>query len=147
MILISVFVSAVLLNGCGNYKPPYDRGYEEGYAAGVASVGESVSGDTVPEPKLAESALPSLMPAKTEENDTASEEAAAASDEESAAEDAGSSEGTSAGEVLGEEGEPSGGSDGSGGIPEGRVIRADAVNEALYSNPEVIDGLRMIYAD
>ena len=50
-------------------------------------------------------------------------------------------------EVLGEESEPaqSGGSTAS--IPEGRIIAADAVNEALYSHPEVIDGLRQIYPD
>ena len=29
----------------------------------------------------------------------------------------------------------------------GRIIRAEAVNEAMYSNPEVIDGLRQIYDD
>ncbi len=29
----------------------------------------------------------------------------------------------------------------------GRVIRAEAVNEAMYSNPEVIEGLRQIYDD
>lgn len=29
----------------------------------------------------------------------------------------------------------------------GRVIRAEAVNEAMYSNPEVIEGLRQLYDD
>lgn len=52
-------------------------------------------------------------------------------------------------EVLGNGSQPSaeeGGNQGSA-IPEGRIIAADAVNEALYSHPEVIDGLRQIYAD
>ncbi len=52
-------------------------------------------------------------------------------------------------EVLGNGSEPAENSGGGGGsvIPEGRIIAAEAVNEALYSHPEVIDGLRQIYTD
>lgn len=49
-------------------------------------------------------------------------------------------------EVLGAESEPAG-NGGNVTIPNGRIIAAEAVNEALYSNPEVIDGLRQIYPD
>ncbi len=50
--------------------------------------------------------------------------------------------------VLGEGSEPVESSAGSGGgIPEGRIISAEAVNEALFSHPEVIEGLRDIYPD
>ncbi|MCR5746198.1 MAG: hypothetical protein K6G03_00635 [Lachnospiraceae bacterium] len=54
-------------------------------------------------------------------------------------------EGGSEGEVLSENAEPAA----SGEIKSwgGRVIRAEAVNEAMYTNPEVIDGLRQIYQD
>lgn len=147
LILISACCLSSLLYGCGSYKPPYDRGYEEGYAAGVAAAGDSVSEGSAAGASVEKSALPSLMTAKTEEAASDSGEAAGESAVQAEGETAQSSEGTSGGEVLGEGSEPAEEAGGTAGIPDGRVILADAVNEALYSNPEVIDGLREIYAD
>ena len=144
LILITVFLVSVLLGGCGSYKPPYDRGYEAGYAAGVAAAGGSVSEGAVADTAPAKSALTS-MTSKTE--DEASEEVSEASSEEAGTEEAEHGGTVSGSEVMGEGSEPSGETEGGSGIPDGRVILADAVNEALYSNPEVIDGLREIYPD
>lgn len=76
---------------------------------------------------------------QVEEQGEGGEEDAVEAEEEGGQEEGSQEEGSS--EVLGEGQSP------SGGIPSGRIIAAEAVNEALYSNPEVIDGLRQIYPD
>ncbi len=91
-------------------------------------------------------------PESDETADTAEDEASAQITEETAdvqPDESQTGEAPEGAEVLGNGSGPSddgGGSQGSA-IPEGRIITADAVNEALYSHPEVIDGLRQIYAD
>ena len=175
--VMSIMLAAVLLTSCGNYKPPYERGYDEGYQAGyVAAGGNAAEAETnAAEAKTAESSavdpaeaeavssgqeeetvtqersiLQTIVASKNQhdqENEGAADEG---SDPASEIEEGGTEavpEDAESGEVLGDGSEPNEGGGGSAGIPDGRIISADAVNEALYSHPEVIDGLREIYAD
>lgn len=159
--IVYALLAVAVLSGC-NYKPPYQRGFDEGYAAGVEAAGGGVSesqseaeGDDA-SAKVTRSAMPSLMSSKSEEADESTADGDASDDgetdasaEDVATEDISGSDSTDS-EVLGEGLEPSetdASSGGSVGIPDGRIISAEAVNEALYSHPEVIDGLREIYPD
>ena len=153
-IVYIVFV-VMLLSGC-NYKPPYQRGFDEGYAAGVEAAGGEVSGtDSETEgdgasSKVTRSAMPSLMSSKEEESgESAADEDEAVDQPGETVQDGEADDDTTDAEVLGEGSEPSedNASSGGAGIPDGRIISAEAVNEALYSHPEVIDGLREIYPD
>ncbi|MBQ9606580.1 MAG: hypothetical protein IJV16_05325 [Lachnospiraceae bacterium] len=164
LICIYFFVLSALLYGCGNYKPPYQRGYDEGYAAGVEAAGGSVpeaseeSGESDTD-TAEERTIPSLLTVGSDEDGETEEDESsdAAQTDDAQTDDAesndpetdvtGEEEQGSDTDVLGEGAEPSGDTGTPAGIPEGRIITADAVNEALYSNPEVIDGLREIYAD
>lgn len=166
-ISVSVLIlTAILMTSCSSYKPPYQRGYDEGYEAGYVAAGgdaaeaaaseaASLSANEKAEVKQEKSA-----DSKEEKSDapaeTSTEEAAATSDDsakaaetsvDTAADTEASSESTEDGEVLGEGSEPVGDSAGSGGIPDGRIISAEAVNDALFTHPEVIDGLRDLYPD
>lgn len=159
------------------YQRGYDEGYAAGYAASDGEVSEdaptsdasvkgteaksvlTVRSDKADEADKAESADDDSRPEEDniadeadDTGDDGDDEAYAESGNDDSSpdvtEDADADEGSGA-DVLGEELEPadSGESSGSSGIPAGRIITADAVNEALYSHPEVIDGLREIYAD
>ena len=136
---------SVLLFGCGKYKPPYQRGYDEGYEAGLQAAEGTGSAGT-------RAGLPGLAVSETE--DTGDDETVEAESEETqpeiiAEESPSEEQGASAdSDVLGEESEPET-TDSNDVItaPGSRVIRADAVNEAVFSAPEVIEGLRTLYTD
>lgn len=165
----------MLLTGC-NYTPPYQRGYDEGYAAGLQAAGGEApatdaaadnsaaqdtaaqdSGAATPQPEKSASPLSSLLSSKSDDTGDDADDSGDAEDTEDNGEDDdgsddvsaeetgdGSEEDASEAEVLGEGPSQQGG---GGGIPSGRIIAAEAVNEALYTNPEVIDGLRELYPD
>ena len=138
--------------------------------ASDASGSDSSAEDTAKGGKKKEK--PGISGLKQKDNKTSDSEENTSSDSGEAADNASggeTSEGSAAGEttgegdtvaatentssnaeVLGAESEPVENSADNGGsitIPKGRIIAAEAVNEALYSNPEVIDGLRQIYPD
>lgn len=170
---MNTVLAVILLSSCGSYKPPYQRGYDEGYQAGYTAAGgaaaqvpEQESGQPVSDPDE-KSAIQSILSVK---DDTKQQEEAVQETETiDAAEGAG--EGTEAdtvaeedtgetveasleieaeeasSEVLGDGSQPAESGGGQSAIPDGRVISAEAVNEALYSHPEVIDGLRDLYTD
>ncbi|MCR5774571.1 MAG: hypothetical protein K6G42_05755 [Lachnospiraceae bacterium] len=164
----------MLLSAC-SYKPPYQRGYDEGYAAGVAASGGSVSSDGAEENGAQDNAkgkISHTLSLSAEDDDEKGDQTDDVTEGTSTADNAaGDAAGTGAddtaetvtaesapgaaevsengtegsdSEVLGEGSEPA---EGGSGIPSGRIIAAEAVNEALFSNPEVIDGLRQIYPD
>ncbi|MCR5237676.1 MAG: hypothetical protein K6E34_10795 [Lachnospiraceae bacterium] len=172
-----LILTAILMTSCSSYKPPYQRGYDEGYEAGYVAAGgdaaeaaaseaASLSANEKAEAKQEKSAdskeekSDAPAEASTEEGadktaydstkaaETADDSAKAAETSgDTAADTEASSESTENGEVLGEGSEPVGDSAGSGGIPDGRIISAEAVNDALFTHPEVIDGLRDLYPD
>lgn len=166
-ISVSVLIlTAILMTSCSSYKPPYQRGYDEGYEAGYVAAGGDAAEAAASEAaslsanEKAEAKQEKSADSKEEKSDapaeTSTEEAAATSDDsakaaetsvDTAADTEASSESTENGEVLGEGSEPVGDSAGSGGIPDGRIISAAAVNDALFTHPEVIDGLRDLYPD
>ncbi len=176
-ISVSVLIlTAILMTSCSSYKPPYQRGYDEGYEAGYVAAGGDAAEAAASEAaslsanKGAEAKQEKSADSKEEKSDApaeaSTEEAAATSDDsakaaetaddstkaaetsvDTAADAEASSESTENGEVLGEGSEPVGDSAGSGGIPDGRIISAEAVNDALFTHPEVIDGLRDLYPD
>ena len=172
--IIYIGLAVLFLDGC-NYKPPYQRGYDEGYAAGVAASDGGASEDApTPDASVKGTEARSILTVRSDKADKA-EKAESADDDSRPEEDDIADEADDTGndaddevyeesgnddssadvtedegaDVLGEELEPADSveSSGSSGIPAGRIITADAVNEALYSHPEVIDGLREIYAD
>ena len=167
-ISVSVLIlTAILMTSCSSYKPPYQRGYDEGYEAGYVAAGgdaaeaaaseaASLSANKGAEAKQEKSAdskeeksdAPAEASTEEEADKTADDSTKAAETSVDTAADAeASSESTENGEVLGEGSEPVGDSAGSGGIPDGRIISAEAVNDALFTHPEVIDGLRDLYPD
>ncbi len=167
-ISVSVLIlTAILMTSCSSYKPPYQRGYDEGYEAGYVAAGgdaaeaaaseaASLSANEKAEAKQEKSAdskeeksdAPAEASTEEEADKTADDSTKAAETSVDTAADAeASSESTENGEVLGEGSEPVGDSAGSGGIPDGRIISAEAVNDALFTHPEVIDGLRDLYPD
>ena len=167
-ISVSVLIlTAILMTSCSSYKPPYQRGYDEGYEAGYVAAGgdaaeaaaseaASLSANEKAEAKQEKSAdskeEKSDAPAEASTEEGADKTAddstkAAETSVDTAADAEASSESTEDGEVLGEGSEPVGDSAGSGGIPDGRIISAEAVNDALFTHPEVIDGLRDLYPD
>jgi hypothetical protein len=153
----------MLLSGC-DYEPPYQRGYNEGYAAGMqaaegdpAAAAEETPAASEETPAAEKSPLSSFMTSRHDEPKDSSEDSADEGDGEET-EDPGEDTGEDTGEYQEDTGEAAseegssevlgeGQSPQSGGIPEGRIIAAEAVNEALFTNPEVIDGLRQIYPD
>ncbi len=175
--MLAVMLTAVIcLTGC-TYQPPYKRGYNEGYAKGYSDgssgAPEAVSSDgTVSISSNGEGAsdekaggLSNVMQSSDKDADQKDEEKKEEATESAAAEE--STENTESGEQEatadaaaettaesageGEAAESQQGSDSATGAATkdwgGRIIRAEAVNEAMYSNPEVIDGLRQIYDD
>ena len=156
--IVYALSAALFLSGC-NYKPPYQRGYDEGYAAGIEAAGGETAetetgadGEDDDSEQTTRSALPSLISSESNDEDDGSvpdEEGTDSPSESTVSEEETDGSSTDA-EVLGEGSEPSeadASSGGGAGIPDGRIISAEAVNEALYSHPEVIDGLREIYPD
>lgn len=175
--MMNIMLAVMLLSSCGSYKPPYQRGYDEGYQAGYTVAGgdaaqmpEHQSEENVSDPGE-KSPVQSILSVK--EDTKQQDEAVQETETNDAAEDAGADTNTDTGaeddtgdapeeavetaeaeassdsgaEVLGDGSEPAESGGGPAGIPDGRVISAEAVNEALYSHPEVIDGLRDLYTD
>lgn len=159
------------------YKRGYNEGYAAGYSDGSSGAPEAVKADTtettVSSDEKKEEGDKESRDKEKPGKETVKEETAGSGETEKSkddkpAEQAEQAEDTASeaagGAVAESDGTETAGADGaaesseasegaapaSGGATKdwgGRIIRAEAVNEAMYSNPEVIEGLREIYDD
>ena len=163
IIPVSVCIAiCMMITACGSYKPPYQRGYDEGYSAGYSDgssgAPEAVSTDVAKAADKGDSTGDSASDVQnTKDGDDGStdkneadeaetpEEDTSAADVTEVADDTSGMDDSASVEVLAETDGPT--ESGAAKSWGGRVIRAEAVNEAMYSNPEVIEGLRQLYDD
>ena len=175
--MVLMMAAVIWLTGCTYqppYKRGYNEGYAAGYSDGSSGAPEAVKADTTEttvssdekkEEGDKESRDKEKAGKETVKEETAGSKETEKSKDDKPAEQAEDTASEAAGGAMAEsDGAETAGADGaaesseasegaapaSGGATKdwgGRIIRAEAVNEAMYSNPEVIEGLREIYDD